>query len=386
MGNPLKVFVSYKWDTEESDSWVKTFAETLRMAGIDAKLDRWEIRGGDSVIDYMASRIREADIVLFIITDRSVKAVESADPGGHVKFEMQMATARRLAGENMRLIGIYREGSAPPIHLRDHLYVDFRDDAQFHGAMTELLDDLLGRIVPPPVTRPIDIEWVRVEGGGFVMGTPAVPGADLSESMESPSRLVTISRPFLLSKYPITQGQYEELLGVAANISYFRNNPNRPVENVDYEDTQRYIRALNQNHLGMTHRLPTSAEWEFACRAGTTGSYHFGDDETLLPRFAWYEDNSGGQTHPVGLREANPLGLHDMMGNVWEWVSDWFEPYADQADDLVDPQGPKTGRWKVMRGGGWNNDTECCRSAYRTANDPGGRYRGIGFRVVREIP
>lgn len=149
---PLKVFISYKWEDDAHNKWVEKFATDLRTAGIDAKLDKWEVRFGDSFTDYMTSKIAEADVVLFIMSSRSVAAAEAPrGEGGAVKFEMQMATSRRIAGEKMRLIGIYREGNQTAAHLRDHRYADFRDDTQYLSSLQELIDDLLGKEKRPPL-------------------------------------------------------------------------------------------------------------------------------------------------------------------------------------------------------------------------------------------
>jgi TIR domain len=149
---PLQVFISYKWESEAHKEWVKKFATDLRVAGIDAKLDRWEVRLGDSFTDYMTSKINEADAVLFIMTTKSVAAAEAPKgEGGAVKFEIQMATSRRIAGEKMRLIGIFREGEVAPAHLRDHRYADFRNDAEYQNRLKELIDDLLGKDSQPPL-------------------------------------------------------------------------------------------------------------------------------------------------------------------------------------------------------------------------------------------
>jgi tetratricopeptide (TPR) repeat protein len=150
--HPLKVFISYKWEDEAHNRWVERLASDLRAAGIDAILDIWEVRLGSSFTDYMTSKIKDADVVLFIMTSRSVQAVEAPEgKGGAVKFEIQMATSRRTAGENMRLIGIYREGEDTPAHLRDHRYADFRDESLYGKKLKELIDDLLGRDRRPPL-------------------------------------------------------------------------------------------------------------------------------------------------------------------------------------------------------------------------------------------
>lgn len=150
----LKVFVSYKREHPERNSWVAKLATDLRTAGIDAILDIWEVRLGESFTDYMALRIKDSHALLFVITEASVNAVESPVYGA-LKFELQMALARRIAGEAFRLIGVYREGPAPPVHLRDNRYVDFRDDSRYDAALTELIRDLLGVSDRPPLTRRI---------------------------------------------------------------------------------------------------------------------------------------------------------------------------------------------------------------------------------------
>ena len=154
MSEPLKVFVSYKREDLVRNAWVAKLTTDLRTAGIDALLDIWEVRLGESFTDYMALRIKDSDALLFVITETSVKAVESPAFGA-LKFELQMALARRIAGESFRLIGLYREGPAPPVHLRDNRYVDFRDDSRYDSALTELIRDLLGVSDRPPLTRRI---------------------------------------------------------------------------------------------------------------------------------------------------------------------------------------------------------------------------------------
>jgi CheY-like chemotaxis protein len=149
---PPKVFISYKWEDDAHNNWVMKLAVELRSAGIEAIFDRWEVRLGDSFTDYMTSKINEADVVLFVMTTASVAAVEAGGgEGGAVKFEMQLATSRRTAGANLRIIPIYREGDKTAAHVRDHRYVDFRDDSKCEQNLQLLIDDLLGTapMVPP---------------------------------------------------------------------------------------------------------------------------------------------------------------------------------------------------------------------------------------------
>jgi len=147
-----KVFISYKWEGDDHNDWVMKLAVALRSAGIDAFLDRWEVRLGDSFIDYMTSRINKADVVLFIMTTASVASVEAGGKkGGAVKFEMQLASSRKMAGENVRIIPICREGNKTAAHVRDHRYADFRDDSKYNNALQMLVLDLLrtAPLLPP---------------------------------------------------------------------------------------------------------------------------------------------------------------------------------------------------------------------------------------------
>ena len=127
------------------------------------------------------------------------------------------------------------------------------------------------------------------------------------------------------------------------------------------------------------YRLPTEAEWEYACRAGTTTAYHFGDDKGLLGQYAWYGENSGGKTHPVGQNKPNAWGLHDMHSNVFQCCEDWISAYPQK--DVVDPHGPEIGYGRVLRGGSWGHAPHQVRSASRSWNEPGNRSSDFGFRL-----
>jgi formylglycine-generating enzyme required for sulfatase activity len=145
-------------------------------------------------------------------------------------------------------------------------------------------------------------------------------------------------------------------------------------------DAQLFIQKLNSRGHGYLYRLPTEAEWEYAARAGTIGSYAGG-----LDAMAWYDENSGGRTHPVAKKQANAWGLYDMHGNVWEWTADWYaSSYSSGA--VTDPTAPSTGSYRVARGGSWDYVARSCRSAARSVISPGGRYSSLGFRLLRTNP
>ncbi len=235
----------------------------------------------------------------------------------------------------------------------------------------------------------------RIPAGSFPMGSSADEFGD-----EAPVRRVSLTREFLLGVYPVTQDQYRRLMGGAAR-PYFDGNPAAPMENVTWLDAIHFCNALSEvENLppyyqidgervtclgGRGYRLPTEAEWEYACRAGSAGPYHFGDDPELLPRHAWFQDNSRDSVQPVGCWPANAFGLHDMHGNVWEWCWDWYGPYDPAA--CVDPTGPARGGARVLRGGSWNDPAPSLRSSARVSwvsNDTEMTAWRFGFRVGRD--
>jgi formylglycine-generating enzyme required for sulfatase activity len=222
-------------------------------------------------------------------------------------------------------------------------------------------------------TNSIGMEMVLIPAGSFMMGSEAGYGN------EEPVHEVTISKPFYLGKHEVTQEQWEVVMG--NNPSRFKGGDN-PVENVSWNDVQAFIKKLNEKEGTTGYRLPTEAEWEYAARAGTNTTYFFGDDEKELSRCAWYYDNSGKKTHPVGQKYPNVWGLYDVHGNVWEWVQDRYgeEYYAKSPG--ADPQGPSRGSRRVFRGGSWYDAAMFCRSTSRDYGSPGDRYERNGFRLA----
>jgi len=155
-----------------------------------------------------------------------------------------------------------------------------------------------------------------------------------------------------------------------------------PVEQVSWNDAKKFIEKLNQMESTNQYRLPTEAEWEYACRAGTTTVFSFGNEVDKLSEYAWYKDNSESQTHPVGKKKPNAWGLYDMHGNVWEWCQDWFGAYL--GGSVVDPKGPDKGPGRVLRSGCWRYPAYHIRSAERFAKEPNFRNQIVGFRVARD--
>jgi formylglycine-generating enzyme required for sulfatase activity len=194
----------------------------------------------------------------------------------------------------------------------------------------------------------VALEMVSLPAGQFLMGSSE------SDSKKPPHQVKVNS--FAIGKYPVTQAQYQAVMGT--NPSYFENSPQNPVEQVSWDDAQAFCQKLSEI-TGKNYRLPTEAEWEYACRAGTTTHYYFGDDANQLGEYAWYDENSNNTTHPVGQKKSNGWGLYDMSGNVWEWCEDI-----------------------CLRGGSWHIFPNYCRSANRLQNNPVIHYDDFGFRVA----
>ena len=226
----------------------------------------------------------------------------------------------------------------------------------------------------------LKIKFCWCPGGTFKMGSPAdALGSERNEQQFE----VSLSKGFWMQQTELTQTQYEALMGV--NPSHFRGDSN-PVESVDFSDANEFCRRLGElppeKTSGNLYRLPTEAEWEYACRAGSTSSFCFGDDEAMLEDYGWFNKNATRTTHAVGSKKPNAWRLHDMHGNVGEWCSDFYAPYPSAPQ--TDPHGPESGGDVVVRGGGWFFVPQNARSAHRDAYPKGARYVGLGFRLVAE--
>ena len=199
---------------------------------------------------------------------------------------------------------------------------------------------------------------------------------------------VTLSRDFWIGKHEVTQGEFQTVMGL--NPSHFTGLSNHPVEKVSFVAASNYCvkvtaQERDQGRLpeGFEYRLPTEAEWEYACRAGSTHRFYFGPTLEGGDAHAWTAENCEATTHPVGAKKPNAWGLHDMHGNVWEWCSDWFEPYP--AKPLTDPTGPATNgtnKYKVFKGGGWNQDLQYAGASSRFMMSPSNGIHFVGFRIV----
>ena len=217
-----------------------------------------------------------------------------------------------------------------------------------------------------PLSAGISIEMVRIPGGTFLMGS------NFGGSEEKPAHQVTVNG-FYLGKYEVTQSEWESVMGANPSRSI---GSRQPVEMVSWNDIQSYIQKLNAA-TGQRYRLPTEAEWEYACRAGTTGD-RYGE----LKSIAWADRPLGPGTYPVGGKEPNEFGLYDMLGNVSEWCQDWYGAYSAGAQN--NPPGAASGSRRVNRGGSWLGDAGNARASFRSNSGPSDRYNELGFRLARD--
>ena len=238
------------------------------------------------------------------------------------------------------------------------------------------------------------VEMVAISGGRFLMGDKNEPDATPHEAAVG---------AFLMDKYLVTQEQYQRFMG--DNPSRWKGN-NNPIEQVRWSDAVKFCNQRSQaeglepcynlrtwqcNFAANGYRLPTEAEWEYACRAGTTTPYFFGDSPAKLGEYAWFDKNSGGRPRAVGQKQPNPWGLFDMCGNVWQWCNDFYKVDYYREAPPQDPRGPERGEAKVVRGGCWRFSDSNCRSGYRYNENPGYAdvcfgYDIYGFRCVRNAP
>ena len=221
------------------------------------------------------------------------------------------------------------------------------------------------RVLPSEIEA---MEFVRIPAGRFLMGSGLVPDG-------VPLHQVRVSQDFELGKYEVTQSEWTAVMGQNPSSETCQRCP---VTNVSWNEVQEFIGILNQAAgLAGLYRLPTEAEWEYAARAGTTGERYASDVDAI----AWHGGNGGHRSHPVGEKTPNAFGVHDTLGNVWEWVQDWYGSYS--AGTVTDPVGPSEGSYRVIRGGSWLHSGIDCRAAYRLPSSPGQRFSRLGFRLAR---
>ena len=311
-----------------------------------------------------------------------------------LKIKQRMEEISKLGREIPEASGGPADLRSPPLAMAPF---DEKTAKQHQAAWAKHLK------VPVLSTNTIGMRFVLIPPGEFDMGSSAEEVARLLDEAkrdkapnwyldglprEAPRHRVKITKPFYLGLCEVTQADYERVIG--SNPSNFKGNPNLSGENVNWDEASAFCRKLGElpqeRASGTIYRLPTEAEWEYACRAGTTTRFSFGDNLEAVSMSVWWGRTSPGRPQPAGRLRPNAWGLHDLHGNVWEWCQDWYANNYYELSPPEDPSGPATGKDRVCRGGGWNDDrTFYCRASYRGGRGPGDRNSYRGFRVVGTI-
>lgn len=310
-------------------------------------------RPGTFLVDITYDLVDPDSLSLFVLVECS------ADGGNSYNIPVSAASGD---------IGIVAPGAGKRIVW--NVWESWAGNYTTNARVRLVADDTASLVVQPP-TAPPATNLVWVPSGSFVMNPPNGPK-------------VWLTQGFWMSKFEVTQGEYQAVMG--SNPSSFRGST-LPVETVSWTNAVEYCAALTTRErtagrlpTGWSYRLPTEAEWEYACRAGTTTAYSFGDYSTSMAFYAWYNINSNNKTHEVGTRGPNRWGLFDMHGNVYEWCADRYGTLP--GGNLTDPKGPVSGSTRVMRGGSLDHEAGYCASSYRHYTDPSSPALYLGFRVV----
>lgn len=355
----IRSYLSYMNETikpsNKDDSGINRLFSIIALTGYKGAnklIEEHKINMDSSFIDFSAKKLKEPEKINGYL-DATVRLIECLNAECYISQDLRHQLMESLLFEP------WAQHQPPLVHKKNKIH-EYNEN-RFTQVELKLPEGAL------------PLEFVRIQPGTFMMGE------------EEETHKVVISNAFDMGRYPVTQAQWEAVMG--ENPSHFNGNPNHPVERVSWNDCQKFIQKLNETKQdsGKAFRLPTEAEWEYACRAGTAARFYWGDDpdEKDIWNYAWFSDNSFGRTHDVGKRLPNLWGLYDMNGNIWEWCEDdWHENYdgtPSGGSTWVDsPRGPH----RVLRGGSLSYDAGDCRSATRAGSGPGGRDYGLGFRIV----
>ncbi len=379
----IRIFLSY---AREDYAAVKKLYERLKSAGYQPWMDKVDLLKGDDFSKAIPKVIRETDFFIICLSTRSV--VKRSFVQREIKLALDLFQDK-LASD-LFIFPVRLEECETPDHISNFNWTDlfgneaddewaallraFAEGARRLGKSTTAKVVEEKKIIAPrfesyteDLGNGVKLEMVAIPGGTFLMGSPESETG--RRDNEGPQHQVTISG-FYLGKYQVTQAQWQAAMG--NNPSHFKGD-NLPVEQVSWEDAQKFCQKLSQR-TGNPYRLPTEAEWEYACCAGMMGAY-----TGTLDEMAWYKQNSDGTTHPVGQKKANAFGLFDMHGNVWEWCQDWYGAYTSISQ--ANPTGPQEGKCRVLRGGSWLNNLVYVRTVFRDDAYPSDRDLTLGFRV-----
>ncbi|MDQ3011859.1 MAG: SUMF1/EgtB/PvdO family nonheme iron enzyme [Acidobacteriota bacterium] len=433
---PPKIFISYSHDTPEHADRVMKLSDALCQWGIDCHIDQYELAPANW-LRWMERQIKDADSVLIICTETYCRRFEGRETrpsgvgweGGVISVELYQRQDE--AAKFIPVVFSLEDAEHIPTVLRathrHHINIEKLDVRnpkadpsterlyRHLAKMPSVVKPKIGKmLVLPPINQQEDSDNKEIEdisneviakltaksskpkavqptsnmnlsedlGNDIKLAVMAIPGGSFlmgSEEYddEKPIHRVTLS-PFHIGKHQVTQAQWQAVM--KNNPSLYKGD-NLPVEHVSWEDASSFCQKLTEK-TGREYRLPTEAEWEYACRTGSTGRYCFGDNNALLQKYAWYRKNAEDKTHPIGEKLANDWGLHDMHGNVWEWCQDWYDEDYYWESPEENPQGPSPGTHRVLRGGSFSHDKDQCCSASRGSYTPDTIYRYLGLRVV----
>ena len=441
-----RVFISYSHDSPKHKQSVLRLSNRLRSEGVDCNIDQYETCPPEGWFLWMVNQIEEADFVIIVCTENyetRFKGKEEARKGRGAKWEGAVITQELYYSEaNNKCIPIvfsHEEAKYIPSILKSATYyalnIEKINDETYDELYARLTDQklvlkpalgelrhlepknmlssvssqnkemdlirnsqkpVIGELrtitagdqnseIPKTFISPsTDMEFLLIPAGEFNMGSE-------ESYSELPIHKVTIKNSFYMGKCQVTQKQWKLIMNDTKYFNYCNlKDLDYPNNWISWYEAKEFIRKLNKMEDTDKYRLPSEAEWEYACRAGTTTRYSFGDDESKLGDYAWYDKNSDGKTHPVGKKKPNLWGLYDIYGNVLELCQDkWHDNYEGAPSDGSAWRDIRVRRESasshVMRGGSYNNHSGSCRSSNRGKVPPLGRTSNLGFRVVREI-
>ena len=393
----IQIFLAHA--NEDKEAVLKLY-ERLKEAGYKPWLDKKDLIPGQNWRSIIPKAIKDSQLFIACLSKRSIAK------RGYIQNEFKIALNQlaSLPSNSIYFIPLRLDECQIPdlrqdeygLNLRDIHWLNYWETDgfknleraiayQFKFLITDKLSTQNQNFIQD-LGNGINLEMIYIPGGIFMMGTEDEEIERLCKKYDSdwfenekPQHKVTI-QSFFMGKYPVTQGQYQQITG--QNPSCFKDNDKRSVENVSWDDTVKFCEMLSEQ-TGRKYQLPSEAEWEYACRAGTTTKYNFGD--TITDKLANY-DNNIGETTSVGKYPPNVFGLYDMHGNVWEWCQDdWHDNYQDAPTDGTTWLSEDSSM-KVLRGDSWNFNPNYCRSAYRFLNFRRhvNIYNYVGFRVVSE--
>ena len=406
-----KLFISYRREDTEGLTG-RIYDRLVARFGKEAVfMDNDTIPFGVDFVEHISGAVSQCDILLVMIGENWLDTRHSAgpnqgkrrldDPNDFVRIEIQAALER-----NIPVIPVLMGKATMP--AADQLPADIkklsrrnateiRSGRDFHNHVDRLIrgieflrqmDQLTPMVHPPKAerkpgeifTNSLGMKFAWIPPGAFLMGSPR---NEKARSDKETQHKVTLTKGFYMGVNLVTQEQWQAVM--SGNPSHYKGEKNLPVDSVSWDDCQEFIKKLREKDQ-KPYRLPTEAEWEYACRAGTTTPFYFGSSlaQDQANCSSGIANSLGrlfftGKTTPVCNYPPNAWGLHDMHGNLWEWCQDWNGEYPKH--EVTDPQGPNSGKHRVLRGGSWFNNPDHCRSAGRNGNEPGGRSDRYGFRL-----